>query len=310
MEQFISFANLVMLSLVPYTLASLGIMLGGRTGVFNVAAEGIMLAAASIGFIAAYLFGGLIYGVLAAMLVGGLFGLALAYFTTTLKMNQFVIGLALFFFGLGLSTLFNKLVVGVTLTLPRIPTLQPLPIPGLSQIPALGPILFNHNLMVYFAILLSLGLYYLLYRTSFGLELRAVGENPRAADSLGLNVSHMRYLTTIAGGMLMGLAGVYLPMVYTGAFTEGIVNGRGWLAIALTFFGGWSPLTIFFGSLFFAGTEVLSRWVQVSHIGIPYQFLGTLPFIATILIMMLTFRRGRAPTFLGQNYDREKRTQV
>jgi len=166
MDQIVSFASLVMLSLVPYTLASLGIMLGGRAGVFNVATEGIMLAAASVGFIGAYQLGGLIYGILTAVIVGGLFGLAMAYFTTTLKMNQFVIGLAIFFFGLGLSTLVNKLVVGVTLKPPLIPTLKSVPIPALSQIPVVGRILFNHNIMVYIAILLAVGLYYLLYRTS------------------------------------------------------------------------------------------------------------------------------------------------
>lgn len=306
--QIVNFARLVMLALVPYVLASQGTMLGGRTGLFSVSQEGIMLAGASVGFLGAYLFGKLIYGVLLAALVGGLFGLALAYFTTTLKMNQFVIGLALFFFGVGLSTLLYKFVIGVTLQPPLIPTLKSLPIPILSQIPILGDIFFNRNWLVYFAILLSLFLYYLLYRTSFGLELRAVGENPKAADSLGVNVSLMRYSTAIAGGMLMGLAGTYLPMVYTGTFTEGMVQGRGWIAIALTFFGGWTPHLILLGALFFAGVEVLALRVQVGGVGIPYQFLLTLPYIATILVMIFAFKWVRAPAFLGQNYDRERRT--
>jgi len=305
--QIVNFARLVMLALVPYVLASQGTMLGGRTGLFSVAQEGIMLVGASVGFLGAYLGGNLIHGLLLAMLAGALFGLALAYFTTTLKMNQFVIGLALFFVGLGLSTLLYKLVIGVTLQPPIIPTLQSIPIPGLSQIPILGEILFNQNWLVYATILLSIFLYYLLYKTSFGLELRAVGENPRAADSLGVNVSLMRYVTAIVGGMLMGIAGAYLPMVYTATFTEGIVRGRGWLSIALTFFGGWSPHLIFLGSLFFAGIEVLALRVQIGRFGIPYQFLLTLPYITTILVMMFAFRWARAPAFLGQNYDREKR---
>lgn len=306
--QVVTLAKLVMLALVPYVLTSQGTMLGGRTGLFNVAQEGIMLVGASVGFLGAYLCGSLIYGLLLAMLAGGLFGLALAYFTTTLKMNQFVIGLALFFFSVGLSTLLYKFVIGVTLQPPLILTLQDAPIPGLSQIPILGDILFNQNWLVYFAILLSIFLYYLLYKTSFGLELRAVGENPRAADSLGVNVSLMQYATAIVGGMLMGLAGAYLPMVYTGTFTEGMVQGRGWIAIALTFFGGWSPHLIFLGSLFFAGIDVLALRVQIGGFGIPYQFLLTLPYIATILVMMFAFRWVRVPAFLGQNYDRERRT--
>jgi ABC-type uncharacterized transport system permease subunit len=306
--QFVSFARLVMLAIVPYVLASQGTMLGGRTGLFSVSQEGIMLVGASAGFLGAYLYGSLLYGLLLAMLAGGLFGLALAYFTTTLKMNQFVIGLALFFFGLGLSTLLYKLVVGVTLQPPLIPTLKSVPIPALSQIPILGDVLFNQNWLVYLAILLSIFLYYLLYQTSFGLELRAVGESPKAADSLGVNVSLMRYVTAVAGGMLMALAGAYLPMVYTGTFTEGMVQGRGWIAIALTFFGGWSPHLILLGSLFFAGVEVLALRVQVGGFGIPYQFLLMLPYIATILVMIFATRWVRAPAFLGQNYDRERRT--
>lgn len=306
--QLAQFVKLVLLTMVPYALASQGTMLGGRTGVFNVAQEGIMLVGASVGFLGAYRYGSLWYGLLLAMLVGGLFGLALAYFTTTLKMDQFVVGLALFFIGLGLSTLFYKVMIGVTLTPPLIPTLQELPIPGLSRIPFLGEVLFAQNGLVYLTILLSILLYYLLYRTSVGLELRAVGENPMAADSLGINVTRMRYVTVILGAMLMGLAGAYLPMEYTGTFTEGIVKGRGWLAIALTFFGGWSPHLILLGSLFFAAVEVLSFRVQVRGIGIPYQFLLMLPYIATILVMMPAFRRVRVPAFLGQNYDRERRT--
>ena len=306
--QLVNFARLVMLALVPYVLASQGTMLGGRTGLFSVSQEGIMLVGASAGFLGAYLYGNLLYGLILAMLAGALFGLALAYFTTTLKMNQFVIGLALFFFGVGLSTLLYKVVIGVTLQPPLIPTLKSVPIPGLSQIPILGDIFFNQNWLVYFAILVSLVLYYLLYKTSFGLELRAVGENPKAADSLGVNVSSMRYMTAIAGGMLMGLAGAYLPMVYTGTFTEGMVQGRGWIAIALTFFGGWSPHLILLGALFFASAEVLALRVQIGGFGVPYQFLLMLPYVATILVMVFAFKWVKAPAFLGQNYDRERRT--
>lgn len=302
------FLRLAMVSLVPYVLAGQGTMLAGRTGVFNVSQEGVMLVGASVGFLGAYLFGNMLYGMLLAMLVGGLFGVALAYFTTTLNMDQFVIGLALFFLGLGLSTFLYKVVVGVTLQPPLIPTLGSVPIPLLHRIPVLGDVLFNQNVLVYVAVLLSLALYYLLYMTGFGLELRSVGENPMAADSLGISVTRMRYATTIVGSMLIGLAGAYLPMVYTGTFTEGIVRGRGWLAIALTFFGGWTPHLIFLGSLFFAGIEVLAFRVQVGGIGIPYQFLLMLPYVATILVMILAFRWVRVPAFLGRNYDRESRT--
>ena len=308
--QVITFARLVMITLVPYVLAAQGTMLGGRAGVFSVAQEGIMLAAASVGFLAAYYMGGLVYGVLAAMLVGGVTGLLLAYFSTTLKMDQFVVGLALFFATAGFSTLAYKVAIGVTLTPPLIPTLPNVPLPLLSGIPFLGEVVFRQNVFVYLALLVSAALYVLLYRTGLGLELRAVGEHPLAADSLGVNVTRVRYITTIVGGMLMGLAGVYLPMAYTGTFTEDIVRGRGWLSIALTFFGGWSPHFILLGSFFFAGIEVLAFRAQVTNIGVPYQFLLMLPYVATILVMIPGFRWARVPAFLGRNYDREKRAQL
>jgi general nucleoside transport system permease protein len=306
-DQIVSFARLVIISMVPFILAGQGTMLAGRTGVFVVAQEGIMLVGASVGFLVSYKTNSLLMGILASMLVGGLFGVALSYFTTTLKMNQFVSSYALFFTGTGLSTLLPKLALGVTLTLPQIPTLPSVAIPGLVQIPYLGEILFNQNILVYSAVLLSLFLYYFMYKTSYGIELRAVGEAPQAADSLGIDVVRTRYIATILGCALMGLAGAYIPMIYTGLFTEGIVKGRGWISIALTFFGGWSPHLIFLGALFFAAIEVLAYNVQVGGVGIPYQVLLMLPYVFTILVMIFTFRRARVPAFLGKNYDREKR---
>lgn len=181
-------------------------MLAGQTGQFNVSQEGIMLASEALAFLGTYQFGSLWAGVLTAALTGALFGLAFSYFTTTLKMNQFVIGLALFFVGLGLSTLAFKLAIGITLTPPQIPTLRKISIPLLGHIPVIGEIVFNQNIFVYFAVLLSLLLYYFLYRTQFGLELRAVGESSKTADSMGISVPRARYLTAILGGMLIGVA--------------------------------------------------------------------------------------------------------
>lgn len=308
LDQIVSFLSLVFLALVPYVLASQGTMLAGRTGLFNVSQEGIMLASASIGFLGAYWFDSLWAGIIAALITGALFGLVFAYFTTTLNVNQFVIGLALFFVGLGLSTLAFKLAIGVTLLPPRIPTLERIPLPLLSQIPIVGDVLFNQNAFVYFSVLLSIFLYYFLYKTSYGLELRAVGENPKAADSLGISVTRARYTTAIVGAMLIALGGVYLPMVYTGTFTEGIVQGRGWLSTALTFFGGWRPHTIFWGSVFFAAVEVLALRAQVFGNAIPHQFLTMLPYVVTLLVMIFGTRWMRIPGFLGQNYDREQRS--
>jgi simple sugar transport system permease protein len=208
----------------------------------------------------------------------------------------------------GISTLLPKILIGITLTPPLIPTLKNLAIPLLSDIPILGQLFFNHNILVYVSVLISIALWYFLFRTQKGLELRSVGEHPMTADSLGINTTKMRYWSTIIGGALIALAGAYLPMVYAGTFTEGMVMGRGWLAIALTFFGGWSPLPILFGSLFFSAVEVLAFRVQVIGSILPYQFLQMLPYVATILVMIFTFKRARVPSFLGKNYDREKRS--
>lgn len=308
-----NFLKLIFLYMVPFVLASQGTMFAGRTGLFSVAQEGIMLLGSAVGFLVSYLTGNTFLGMLAAVICGMIFGLALAYFTTTIKMDQFVIGYALFFVGFGLHTLIPKLALGVSATLPRIGTLQDIPIPLLSQIPVLGPILFQQNALVYFSILFSIGLWYFMYKTSWGLEMRSVGESPMAADTLGINVTMWRYITAIIGGGLMGLAGAYLPMVFAGTFTPNITAGRGWISIALTFFGGWTPLNILYGSLFFAGIDLLATNAQVVGSGgirIPYQFLLMLPYIATILVMVFTFKKSRVPAFLGKNYDREKRILI
>lgn len=302
------FLREMFMTMVPFILAAQGTMLAGRTGVFVVAQEGIMLTTASVGFIVAFQTSNVFFGIAAAFLVGAAYGLVISFMTTTLKMNQFVSGLSLFFIGVGISTLIPKLVIGVTLVPPIIPTLPNIAIPLLSKIPFIGDIFFNQNVLVYFAVLISFALYYFLYRTSAGLTMRSVGENPKAADALGINVFRNRYIAVILGCALIGLAGVYLPMVYSGTFTEAITKGRGWLSIALTFFGGWRPLQIFLGSLFFSSIEVLSYRVQVAASSIPYQFLMMLPYLATIVVMIFSFRKSTTPGFLGKNYDREKRT--
>jgi simple sugar transport system permease protein len=308
MNEIQEFLTLVVTAMVPYILVAQGTMLGGRVGVFNVSQEGMMTLGASVGFLVSLGTGSNLVGLVAAAGAGGVFGLVLGYMTTRLRLDQFVVGLALFFAAVGLATLLYKVVIGVTLQPPLIATLTDVRMPLLADIPVLGPVLFAQDLMVYFAFALSGFLYWLLYRTNTGLRLRSVGENPKAADSLGVDVSRARLLAATAGSMLMALGGAYLPMVYTGTFTEGIASGRGWLAIALAFFGGWRPQFILAGAAFFAGMEVLALRVQVAGVGVPHQFVSMLPYVATLLVMMFAFRWARVPAFLGRNYDRESRT--
>jgi simple sugar transport system permease protein len=283
-------------------------MLGGLAGVFSVSQEGVMLLGASVGFLVSYGTGSSTVGVLVAAGVGAVFGFALGWATTVLRLDQFVVGLALFFAATGLAGLLYRIVIGQTATTPLVDTLPRLDIPLLSDIPLLGIALFSHNLLVYLAALLAVGLWFFLYRTRAGLNLRSVGENPKAADSLGIPVVRTRLWTTAAGGALMGVAGAFLPLVYTGTFTEGIVGGRGWLAIALTFFGGWRPQFIAAGALFFATMDVVALRAEVSGIDIPSQVLLVIPYVATLVVMVFAFRWARVPEFLGRNYDRESRT--
>ncbi|HEX5532880.1 MAG TPA: ABC transporter permease [Actinomycetales bacterium] len=307
MNEVVDFMGLVVTAMVPFILVSQGTMLGGRAGIFNVSQEGMMVLGAAVGFLVSMKVGSNAVGLLAAALAGAIFGLVLGWTTTRLRLDQFVIGLALFFAALGTASLLYRVVIGVTLTPPLIPTLKDVRIPLLADIPVIGPVLFEQDWVVYLTFLLSFVLWWFLYRTDAGMRLRSVGENPKAADSLGINVSRTRILSATVGSALMAVGGAYLPMVYTGTYTEGIVAGRGWLAIALTFFGGWRPQYIVAGAAFFAGMDVLALRAQVAGIGIPHQFVSMLPYIATLLVMMFAFRWVRVPAFLGKNYDRESR---
>lgn len=307
MNDIVDFFVLMIPAMVPFLLAAQGTVLSGRAGLFNVSQEGMMVLGASVGFLVSFKVESNVAGLAAAFAIGTLFGLVFAVTTTLLRLDQFVIGLALYFAALGLATLLYRAVVGVTFEPPLIPTLENYPIPLLSDIPYLGEILFDHDLVVYAAFVLSFVLYWFMYRTNAGLRFRSVGESPKAADSLGINVVATRLWAGVLGSGLMAVAGAYLPMVYTGTFTDGMVAGRGWLVIALAFLGGWRPQYVVAGAAFFAGMEVLALRAQVEGIGIPYQFIAMLPYVATMLVMVFAFRWARLPGFLGRNYDRESR---
>jgi len=307
MNTVTDFFALLIPAMVPFLLAAQGTVLSGRAGLFNVSQEGLMVLGASVGFLVSYQLGSNTAGLLAALAVGALFGLVFAFTTTMLRLDQFVIGLALYFAALGLASLLYRAVVGVTLEPPLIPTLRDYPIPLLSDIPLVGRALFSHDLVVYITFGLSFAIWWFMYRTSAGMRFRAVGENPKSADSVGIPVLTVRMWAGVVGAALMTVAGAYLPMVYTGTFTEGMVAGRGWLVIALAFLGGWRPHLVVAGAAFFAGMEVLALQAQVTGVGIPHQFVLMLPYVATLAVMIFAFRWARQPAFLGLNYDRESR---
>lgn len=286
------FLALTITAMVPFLFVAQGTMLSGRAGIFNVAQEGLMLLGASVGYVVSLVAGSNTLGILAAAVAGGIVGGVLGWATTHLRMDQFVVGLALFFLCGGIASLLYRAYIG---------SRQPPPIPQLPDI------IFGQDILVFIAIGLSIALWWWLYRSDAGMRLRSVGENPKAADSLGIDVVRTRMTASILGSALMAIGGAYLPMVFAGVYSDGIVAGRGWLAIALAFFGGWRPQFILAGAAFFAAMDVLAQRAQVIGVGVPHQFIMMLPYVATLLVMIFAFRWAQAPGFLGKNYDRESR---
>ncbi len=288
--------------------ACLGEILCERAGVLNLGVEGMMLMGALGGFAATYYSGSPWLGVLAALLVGGATSLIHALLTVTLRANQVVSGLALTLFGAGLSAFLGKPLVGQPAPAAFVKT----PIPLLGDIPALGPILFQQDLLTYVSYLLVPALWYFMFHTRPGLHLRAVGENPASTDVMGISVAGLRYLYIALGGMLAGLGGAYISLVSNPSWTENITAGRGWIAIALVIFATWSPLRAALGAYLFGGVEAVQFRLQSGGATISPFFLSMLPYIFTVLVLVLATRetvrrRMGAPAALGRPYAREER---
>lgn len=285
----------------PYLYAALGEMFAQASGVLNLGVDGIMLMGAYAGFYVALTTGNLWLGVLAAAVVGILMGLLMGVVSVTLKAEQGISGIGLSLFGLGLSTLLFK----VTLegTVKSISGFQPVKIPLLGDLPYLGEALFNHNLLVYGAFLLVPVAAFVLNRTTLGLKIRAVGQNPQAADSLGVSVSGIRYLTISLGGMLAGIAGASLSIGLINLFQENMTNGMGYIAVALVYFGSWRPSGVLLGSLIFSFVNAFQLWVQVKGINIPSDLAVMMPYILTILALAFAVRRA-TPAALSKPFER------
>ena len=262
------------------------------------------------GFTAASLSGSLWLGVLAAVLTGMLMGALHALFTVALGLSQHVCGIGVTLFSSGLAYFLYRLIFGQQSVPPSIKGFQTLPIPLLSDIPVLGPAVFNQFALVYMAIIAIPLAAFVLYRTPWGLSVRMVGENPRAADSAGVSVIATRFQAVILGGALMGLAGAFLIMAQFNAFTFGVVSGRGWVAIALVVFGRWDPWRSAGAALLFAFVDALQLRMQASGLGhIPYEAFLMLPFIFTIVAMAVMSRNAVAPSALLKPFRREERWQ-
>jgi general nucleoside transport system permease protein len=285
----------------PYLFASIGEMFVQSSGVLNLGVDGIMLMGAFSGFYVAMVTGSLGLGLLAAALTGILMGLLMAVVVVSLKAVQGISGIGLQLFGLGLSTLLFKTVLDGTVK--SIRGFQPIKIPLLGDIPYIGDTMFNHNILVYSAFLLVPVAAFILNKTTLGLKIRSVGQNPQAADTLGVSVNGIRYLTLGFGGMLAGIAGASLSMALINLFAENMTNGMGFIAVALVYFGSWRPSGVLLGSLIFAFVNAFQLWVQVKGVNIPSDVAIMMPYIMTILALVFAVRRA-TPAALTKPFER------
>ena len=286
----------------PLLLAALGELVTERAGVLNLGVEGMMVMGAVAGFAVALTTGSPYLGILAAALAGALLAVPFGVLTLNLVANQVATGLALTLLGLGLSGLIGERFVGQ----PGV-RLQKLEIPGLSDIPFVGPILFGQDVLVYLSLVLAVVVSWLIFRTRAGLILRAVGDNHASAHALGYSVIRVRWAAVLFGGALSGLGGGYLSLAYTPQWIENMTAGRGWIALALVVFSSWLPGRLVIGAYLFGAVTILGFFVQGLGVGVPAQLLSSLPYIVTIAaLVVISTRRGRAradtPACLGQPF--------
>ena len=274
-------------------IAALGLLINEKAGVVNLGAEGMMLCAAIAGFAAVVHTGNVWIGFAAGMAAGALLAALFGGLVIWLNTNQYATGLALSLFGTGFSAF-----AGIKYVQEKLPEQTQYAIPFLGDIPLLGQALFRQHPMVYLTIALMFGLMWFLYRTRAGLVLRSVGESPESAHALGYPVRRIRLMAVMAGGALCGLAGAYLAIIYTPLWVEGMVAGKGWIALALTTFATWRPARVLLGAYLFGGVTMLQFHLQATGVEVPSQFLSMMPYIATIVVLALISRN---PAFIRIN---------
>ena len=318
MNYLASFIFAAILAGVPLLFGTLGEVLTERSGNLNLGVEGMMYMGAVMGFVAAYVTGNAALAYLGAFAAGALGALIYAVLTVTLKANQNVTGLTLTIFGTGFANFVGENLAlrtpGGMVILPDATKalFREIHIPGLSDIPILGKLLFSHTLFVYLGVVIAIIMGIYLFRTRRGLNLRAVGENPGAADAAGINVNLYKYVNIVLGGGICGLGGAYVSIVTCGGtWTYNCVGGLGWIAVALVIFAGWSPYKALLGSLVFGALSVLKYYVPANILTIPSSVYNMIPFFATILVLVMTSvrmsREHAQPKGCGNNYFREER---
>ena len=283
-------------------IASLGLLINEKSGIVNLGAEGMMLCAALAGFAVTVQTGSTLAGFGAGMVVGALLAGVFGVLVIWLNTNQYATGLALTLFGAGFSAF-----AGTGFVKAQLPPSLDYALPVLSDLPIVGPMLFRHHPMVYFCVVLTFALIWFLYRTRAGLVLRSVGESPESAHALGYSVRRIRLMAVMAGGALCGLAGAYVSVVYTPLWVEGMTAGKGWIALALTTFATWRPARVLLGAYLFGFVTMLQFHLQGAGVNVPSQFLTMMPYLATIVVLVLisrnpTWIRINMPTAIGKPF--------
>jgi simple sugar transport system permease protein len=308
MTTFISIASAAIVYAVSILYAGIGGIFSQRAGVINLGVEGIMLMGAVSGFLTVFHTNNLLVAMLVVILTGALLGLAYGFVTITLQADQTVAGMAFLTFGSGLSGFIGKSVTGFTSAI----KFKPIHIPLLSKIPVIGPIFFQQDLLVYLIYILVPASFIYIYKTRPGMILRALGENPSTLDSAGYNVFALRYIYVTFSCILMAISGACISLSYTNFWVEGMTGGKGWIAVALVAFSSWNPMKALFGAFLFGAVSIIGMNMQIYFSGIASQFYGMLPYLATIIALVLTtgnFRKKHteAPAALAQPFDRENR---
>lgn len=306
MDFAIAFLLTTMTAATPVLLAALGELVTERSGVLNLGVEGMMVMGAAVAFVATQVTGLPYVGALSGVLAGAAFSLLFAFVTLTLGANQVASGLSLTIFGIGVSGMIGTNYVGIPgIELPAIP------IPGLVRLPFVGPLLFNHSVIFYISILLVIGVSWFLFRTRAGLQLRSIGDNHDSAHAQGMPVIRVRYLAVMFGGACAGLGGAQLSLVYTPQWADHMTAGRGWIALALVVFATWRPVYVLVGAYLFGIISIAQFNAQALGVPVPTQFLSSLPYLATILVLVLISRNRRlttinTPACLGQPFVPER----
>ena len=283
-------------------IAALGLLINEKAGIVNLGAEGMMLCAAIAGFATVVHTGNSWLGFAAGMAAGAALAAVFGLLVIWLNTNQYATGLALSLFGAGFSAF-----AGIKYVQEKLPEQAQYPIPFLADVPFIGPALFRQHPMVYIAMAIAGGLIWFLYRTRAGLVLRSVGESPESAHALGYPVRRIRLAAVVAGGALCGLAGAYVSVVYTPLWVEGMIAGKGWIALALTTFATWRPARVLLGAYLFGGVTMLQFHLQGLGVDIPSQFLTMLPYLSTIVVLVLISRnplwiRVNMPSSIGKPF--------